>query len=384
MACMKIFWTLAWSALLLMAINGHPQCLDFRPPFENEESLSFCGNYTDFGCCTASDDASLLQEYLVAQQRTTSSSEWARCQSYVQELLCQQCSPYAAHIFDAERTMRARTFPGLCTSYCLDFFQACSSLIPVIDPSLAGSRLLLHGETFCLHVGLTDVDYCYPELLQSPQLNTELQQRREQETSEGCLCLEPVGNKLAAPLLAKDAGDGSGRLFVGEQPGVVRILFPKEKAMLPVPFLNITARVETSNWYGDERGFLGLAFHRGFAENGRFFVYYSTPLQDDDGLTELEEAMGMDNLDHKIRISEMRVSQDNPNVADVNYEKILLEINQPYANHNGGEVSHLSSYLQAQNSSGSRKYKTSMNQLKKIFSELPPTPTKRRSEKHTC
>lgn len=150
--------------LLVVAVNGHPQCLDFRPPFQTEAPLQFCSNYTDFGCCTVADDLSLHRTYRVLRG-TLSAPDWNRCHGYLRELLCQTCSPYAAHIFDAERTMRARSFPGLCTDYCLEFVQACRDVIQFLDPSLTGSRLLLHDHVFCQHVALTDVDYCYPNLL---------------------------------------------------------------------------------------------------------------------------------------------------------------------------------------------------------------------------
>ena len=82
-----------------------------------------------------------------------------------------------------------------------------------------------------------------------------------------------------------------------------------------------------------------MAFHPKFSENGRFFVYYSTRLTEDDPISEEEMEQGITSVDHKIIISEMRVSATNPNVADADYEKVLLQLNQPFANHNGGEVS---------------------------------------------
>ena len=151
-------------AFLAVVVNCHPQCLDFRPPFEAESPLQFCSNYTDFGCCTVADDHNLHRTYSILRG-TLSAPDWYRCHGYIRELLCLSCSPYAAHVFDAERTMQARTFPGLCTGYCLEFFEACHDVIQFLDPSLAGSRLLMYGHVFCQHVALTDVDYCYPDLL---------------------------------------------------------------------------------------------------------------------------------------------------------------------------------------------------------------------------
>lgn len=321
---------------IIVLVTGHPQCLDFRPPFEAESPLSFCGNYTQFGCCTTADDSTLQQEYL-AIRHAVSEGDWDRCHSYIQEILCQKCSPYAAHIYDAERTMQAKSFPGLCAGYCNEFFQQCGEVVQYLDPHLAGSRLLLHGHVFCQHVALTDVDYCYPEILTSPVLNRQLE--RQKETKEGCLCLEEVARNLTQAVQARHSGDGTGRLFLVEQPGVIKILYPAIKRLLPTPFLNISIRVKVKRGFGDERGLLGLAFHPNYATNGRFFLYYTAHLDDDyDGVTDEEAGWGINQLNNKVRISEMRVSGSNSNVADGSFEKVILEINQPYANHNGGEL----------------------------------------------
>ncbi|KAK7111711.1 HHIP-like protein 1 [Littorina saxatilis] len=328
----KQLLTLAFFAVV---VQCHPQCLDFRPPFESESPLQFCSNYTDFGCCTSEDDQK-LQDTFRTLQATLAISDWNSCHGYLKDLMCLSCSPYAAHVYDAERTMQAKTFPGLCTGYCQEFVDRCRDVIPFLDPSLTGSSLLIHGHIFCQHVSLVDQDYCYPDLLTNPVLNGELQVQKE--TKEGCLCLEPVVENLTSALFARHAGDDTGRLFVAQQPGIVNILYPRSKLLMTPPFLNISSRVKVSRSMGDERGFLGMAFHPKFSENGRFFVYYTMELEDDEDLTDEDIELGIDELDHKVRISEMRVSAANPNVADPNFENILLDIKQPFPNHNGGEL----------------------------------------------
>jgi glucose/arabinose dehydrogenase len=117
---------------------------------------------------------------------------------------------------------------------------------------------------------------------------------------------------LAGPVFATSAGDGSGRLFVVEKEGRIRIL--AGGVLAQAPYLDIGAKVLA----GGERGLLGLAFHPQYAGNGRFFVNYTrTP----DGATV---------------VAEYGVSVD-PNVASAT-ERRLLEIPQPYANHNGGMI----------------------------------------------
>ncbi|HSJ89452.1 MAG TPA: PQQ-dependent sugar dehydrogenase, partial [Anaerolineales bacterium] len=105
--------------------------------------------------------------------------------------------------------------------------------------------------------------------------------------------------------------DGSGRLFFIEKTGRIRIF--QSGQLLDQPFLDITDRVGSS---GNEQGLLGLAFHPGYAQNGRFFVNYT----DTNGNTV---------------IARFQVSSDASR-ADPNSEVKLLGIDQPFPNHNGG------------------------------------------------
>ena len=125
--------------------------------------------------------------------------------------------------------------------------------------------------------------------------------------------LEPVATGLASPVLVTHAGDGSGRLFIVEQGGTIRVVPAGGGA--PALFLNISGRVLS----GGERGLLGLAFHPDFETNRRFFVNYTRRT---DGATV---------------IAEYHASTVDPNVADT-IEIVLLTIAQPFANHNGGMI----------------------------------------------
>jgi glucose/arabinose dehydrogenase len=117
---------------------------------------------------------------------------------------------------------------------------------------------------------------------------------------------------LANPVGLANAGDGSGRLFVLEQAGVVKII--RNGQVLAEPFLDITRRVGCCG----ERGLLGLAFHPDYEENGFFFVNYTDRRGD-------------------TVIARFSTSQD-PDRAVEDSEVRLLDINQPYGNHNGGVV----------------------------------------------
>src|SRR5262245_15766634 len=123
--------------------------------------------------------------------------------------------------------------------------------------------------------------------------------------------LEPVLAGLDDPVYVTHARDGTGRLFVVEQPGRIKVV-PAAGAT-PVVFLDIRSRVLS----GGEQGLLGLAFHPRYATNGRFFVNYT---RQPDGATV---------------IAEYGVAPGNPNAAG-SQERILLVIAQPFENHNGG------------------------------------------------
>lgn len=82
---------------------------------------------------------------------------------------------------------------------------------------------------------------------------------------------------LTSPVGLIPAEDGTGRLFIIDQIGIISIM-TKEGQALPEPFIDLRARMVNLNPAFDERGLLGLAFHPEFKDNGRFFVYYSGPL----------------------------------------------------------------------------------------------------------
>ena len=123
--------------------------------------------------------------------------------------------------------------------------------------------------------------------------------------------LQAVATGLAFPL-ALTAPPGDPRLFIVEKDGRIRIV--RDGALLERPFLDVSSLVSR----GSEQGLLGLAFDPDYSSNGRFFVNYS----DTEGDT---------------RVVAYRVSGD-PDLADAASAEILLTIEQPFSNHNGGHL----------------------------------------------
>jgi len=147
------------------------------------------------------------------------------------------------------------------------------------------------------------------------------------------LDLELVAGGMAAPTVLTHANDGSGRLFVCDQPGSIRIL--ENGVLLPTPFIDLKAlgEVVTVNPGYDERGLLGLAFHPDYAQNGRFFVRYSKARTGVSG----EPCFGTGRGCHEEILAEYHVSAGDPNVADTT-GTILFRVNKPQFNHDGGAV----------------------------------------------
>jgi glucose/arabinose dehydrogenase len=119
---------------------------------------------------------------------------------------------------------------------------------------------------------------------------------------------------LSAPLYLTSPSGDTERLFIVEQGGTVRIV--QNGTLLPAPFLDISTSISS----GGERGLLGLAFDPDYATNGRFFVHYT-------------------DVAGNTRVSMLLRSSADPNLADPASEQLVLAAEQPYPNHNGGQLS---------------------------------------------
>jgi glucose/arabinose dehydrogenase len=129
------------------------------------------------------------------------------------------------------------------------------------------------------------------------------------------IALQPFVSGLSSPVDLQPSRDGTGRLFVVEQGGTIRVI--KAGKLLATPFLNLTKIVQS----GGEEGLLGLAFHPAYKTNGRFFVNYTRVVSG-----QLQTV-----------IAEYHASTTNRDVADP-AGAIVLKVNQPFDNHNGGQL----------------------------------------------
>lgn len=134
-----------------------------------------------------------------------------------------------------------------------------------------------------------------------------------QGTPAPAISFEMVFDSLDKPVGYIDANDGSGRFFIVEQSG--RVLVSNGGELLDAPFLDIGSMIST----GSEQGLLSIALDPGFADNGRVFVSYTDTEGDS-------------------QIVRYAVSEENANRLDPGSATAILSLDQPYRNHNGGNI----------------------------------------------
>lgn len=137
----------------------------------------------------------------------------------------------------------------------------------------------------------------------------------------------PVGVEVAFPKMKFDrpivvthAGDGSDRIFVAGQKGLVYVFPNDAQTAEPTILMDIESKVSYDDQMNEE-GLLGMAFHPKFKENGEFFLYYTSQQEE-----------------HLSVISRFRLSKDDKSKADPKSEEVLMTIKQPFWNHNGGTL----------------------------------------------
>lgn len=191
-------------------------------------------------------------------------------------------------------------------------------------------RLKFAGLALALFAATLPLQHC-------TKLPTEENPQSQQENSAALrggnnneVDIELVADNLTSPLGVVTANDESKRLFIIDQIGKIWII-DKHGNRLPNPFLDITAKVIPLNPNGDERGMLGVAFHPDYKKNGKFYVYYMAPPRPGGPAP----GAAWNNLS---TLSEFRVSATNPDLANPVYERTVLQLDDPQANHNGGTI----------------------------------------------
>ncbi|KAL8559651.1 hypothetical protein ACOMHN_008362 [Nucella lapillus] len=334
--------------LLPEAILGHPQCRDSSPPFPSSSNLDLCSQFHSSGCCSPEEELALLEVYHHMEHRLIP-TDWKQCKGFVQEILCARCSPLSAHIFDRGPPSSSshdedHFLPGMCPDFCKAFHLKCRGALWLLEPKYSPLFYSFSQEKFCDKMAIADPSYCLSNDKGMPKTPPESKKHDSSSSQESCVCLDPIVTGLANPIIARHAGDHSGGLFVGEQRGVVYAVNPVTKVKNGTPFLNISDRLILTPLY-DERG-LGQWRDFRLRRNGlspklrqqRTCVRLLQPTLGEGERVGEEEGKLRGHWDHVSRLSELRVNPAQPTAVDPDWERVILEMNHPFANHNGGEI----------------------------------------------
>ena len=139
--------------------------------------------------------------------------------------------------------------------------------------------------------------------------------------------LKLIAEGLGAPSAMVAIPDGSGRLLVAEQGGVIHLL-DREGKKSETLFLDLREKLSTMGKGMEERGLLGLALHPQFNSNHKLYVVYSAP----------RRTNAPAKWDHTERLSEFRTAGPGASAADPASERVILEIDEPDWNHNSGRL----------------------------------------------
>ena len=141
------------------------------------------------------------------------------------------------------------------------------------------------------------------------------------------IALKAFAEGFTSPVVLTALEDDSRRLLVVDQIGVISA-FSFDGQKLDKPFLDLRSRLVKLNAGFDERGVLGLALHPQFKENRKFYVTYNAPLRD--------KSLALAKWDSTLTLSEFKALESERVQADAASERVLLQIDKPWFNHNGG------------------------------------------------
>ena len=303
----------------------------FVPPKVWPGKYSVCSAYSGRGACFGpSSEASKVGAALAAL-----SLSGGACKDALAKVLCASLDGWSAHLFDSEGGGAARAAPYLCDAFAREVYAACADAVVTQNPFLVGratgtlrSRYAT-ASAFASGAGNAATPLqCFSGAPFQPGAGGNLT-----GDPEGTLCIEKVLDvSMPGGLFASivPVPGHSSLVALGSLNGEVRLArvggAGSALSLLPAPLLDWRSKLT----FRGERGLLGLAFHKGFASNGRLFVSYSC------GLVRYCGAVGSS------VVEELRVASPGAEGSlqvDLSApKKLILNFKQPYANHNGGQV----------------------------------------------
>jgi glucose/arabinose dehydrogenase len=331
------------SCVTIYQIDAHEYCIDGTA--KQPTPMSYCTDYDMATCCSTTRE---LEIESVVEDLDVDA--FALCKNYMRKMLCAECDPWSAHLFDYEIGDGRRT-PFLCPTYCEQFYLDCAS-VPFDWPDgknfFGGNTSTIVGtfpnvSLFCAaHTPNEEFGSCYdgtvfvPESPPPPALDTPV------------LCVEQLdiaGSDSTCCRITSivSAFDGTDRLFVTKQGGSIQII-DTNLGVITDTFLTIPG-VETAF---NEGGLIGLVFHPKYSSNGKFYVHYTcrtSVCSVDCDVSNPYSCSGRTCSGGKCSghaqtsvIAEYQVDPLDPNAADPFSERRLLSVAQPYDNHNAGQL----------------------------------------------
>ncbi len=243
----------------------------------------------------------------------------------------------AAFISPADVTIEAVALDADGTVTQVEFFDGESSLGTVTDGSFITTVTLYAGTHPLTAVATDDKGATATSATVTVDVNTVpiADPIAEQIVkSNVTIELQPIVEGLSAPLGMAVPDDGSGRMFVYDQAGIVWVV-TEAAGKLPAPLLDVSSRLVSLRNY-DERGLLGLEAHPNFTQFPFIYTYTSEPI---DGPADFVNVMpaGAEN-NHQSVIAEWQMDSTDPNRVDPASRRELLRMDQPQSNHNGGTL----------------------------------------------
>ena len=210
----------------------------------------------------------------------------------------------------SDKITRARRWSWYLAGVLL--LAACDVQSPVAVPTTAPTPGIAESEVTATAPAVEGTQTITETAAPDAEATTERVMAPTFDPTQTQIAVQPVIEGFERPLYLTHANDGSGRMFVVEKGGRIRIVADGE--IIDPAFLDISTKVNAS---GSEQGLLGLAFPPNFSESGHFFVNYTDAAGD-------------------TVISRFQLDGANPNVADPGSEFFVLRFDQPASNHNGG------------------------------------------------
>jgi len=311
-------------------VDAHPICIDSKAPFRRANAkFSRCSAYNNLPTC-----AGPAQEAAVVIEPTYQHPGQVPegCRNRLRNIACASLDQWSGHLFRAEGAGEHLDAPMLCESYCTSLYESCSTVPMSESPFVQGSSTFttmaaVYGSKSAFCAEFADPSYCFngsPFTVPKPQpFHPSIS-----------ICVERVlqGGGVQAPRVNMQPVPGYDNLMmIGDLSGKVRIFTVDntntgEAFTLSSTLIDITSKVE----YGGEMGLLGVALHKQFKTNGRFYVSFSCA-----GASANINCARGDSI-----IDEYRVLNPGtlPLTADVTTRRRIFRVDQPYDNHNGGHI----------------------------------------------